>query len=236
MTFAVGWLASMTMGSVVYLLVTSALRQPGSASGVAAAEALLGEAVSLAPGASLVGLALSQSPVWAIQLAAVATAVWGRGRSWRWDLGLRIRWSDLPRGALLGVGAQFGIGLLYQLAKPWFDLNVERPAEQLIAKGQGPGAVVAMVLLWAVAAPLVEELLFRGLLQGGLARWVPAPAALIITAAVFALVHFQPVQFPGLFLAGLLFGALAWHTGRLGPAIVAHAAFNATTVVILAIA
>ncbi len=232
--FVGGWVLSMVVGTVAYVLVTGALRRPGAASGVAAAEALLGEGVALAPGATLAALALAQSPVWATQLATVATAVWARGRSWRQDLGLRIRLMDLPVGLLCGVGAQFAIGVLYRLLEPWIDLNVERPAEQLIAKGQGPLAVVAMMALWAFAAPLVEELLFRGLLQGGLSSLLPGPAAVVVSAAVFAGLHFQLVQLPGLFLAGLVFGGLAHRYGRLGPAIVAHTCFNATTVAVLA--
>ncbi|MFN0029854.1 MAG: lysostaphin resistance A-like protein [Acidimicrobiales bacterium] len=233
--FVAGWSISMVVvGGVAFLAVTGTLRQPGAASGVAAAEAVLGDSVALAPGAGLAALALAQSPVWALQLATVATAVWARGRSWRWDLGLRFRLIDLPVGLVAGVGAQFGIGLLYRLLEPWLDVNVEKAAEQLIARGQGAAALVIMLLLWAVAAPVVEELLFRGLLQGGLARLLPGPAAVALTALIFAAGHFQLVQLPGLLVAGLVFGGLAHFHGRLGPAIVAHAFFNATTVVALA--
>ena len=43
----------------------------------------------------------------------------------------------------------------------------------------------------------------------------------------------QPLQFPGLFVAGLLFGALAWRAGRLGPAIFAHVGFNTVAAIVL---
>ena len=92
-----------------------------------------------------------------------------------------------------------------------------------------------MLLLLAVVAPIVEELLFRGLLQGGLAARMDARLALALTSVAFAAVHFQPVQFPGLVIAGLVFGGLALRAGRLGPAIVAHMAFNAFTVTLLAL-
>jgi hypothetical protein len=49
----------------------------------------------------------------------------------------------------------------------------------------------------------------------------------------FALVHFQVLQIPGLFLFGLIAGTCAQRTGRLGMSILAHAAFNATAVVML---
>ena len=50
---------------------------------------------------------------------------------------------------------------------------------------------------------------------------------------MFGATHFQLLQLPGLVLAGALFGVLAYRSGRLGPAIVAHVAFNMVTVVSL---
>ncbi len=48
-----------------------------------------------------------------------------------------------------------------------------------------------------------------------------------------ALSHLQLLQLPGLVLAGAVFGVLAHRSGRLGPAIAAHVAFNMVTVVAL---
>jgi uncharacterized protein len=58
-------------------------------------------------------------------------------------------------------------------------------------------------------------------------------AAVIASSAFFAATHGQPLQFPALFVAGILFAVLVLMTGRLGPAIIAHMAFNVTTVVLL---
>jgi len=63
-----------------------------------------------------------------------------------------------------------------------------------------------------------------------LERLMPAAAALVVTAVVFAAMHFQPLQFLGLAAFGLVAGLLAQRTGRLGPAILAHIAFNAVAV------
>jgi membrane protease YdiL (CAAX protease family) len=48
----------------------------------------------------------------------------------------------------------------------------------------------------------------------------------------FALVHPSPVEYPGLLLAGLTFGACLLVTGRLGASIVTHFAFNVTGLVL----
>ena len=77
-------------------------------------------------------------------------------------------------------------------------------------------------------APLVEELVYRGLLQGAVTRRLGNPLGLVLVAALFAGVHFQPVSLPGLFVVGLVLGVCAVRTGRLGLGVITHLAFNAT--------
>ena len=88
--------------------------------------------------------------------------------------------------------------------------------------------MVVLVFVVVIGAPLVEELLYRGLLQGAFVARISELPALLAGASWFALIHFRPVEYPGLFVVGLVFGMCALATGRLGMAIVAHAAFNAT--------
>ena len=83
-----------------------------------------------------------------------------------------------------------------------------------------------LVIIVVIGAPLVEEFLYRGLLQRSVSVLVGVGFGLVSTSAWFALIHFSPVEYPGLFLAGLVFGACVAVTGRIGPAIVTHAAFN----------
>ena len=60
------------------------------------------------------------------------------------------------------------------------------------------------------------------------------PAVAVATSSVaFGLAHFEALQLPALILFGLVLGVLAQRTGRLGPGIVAHATFNAVTVLSL---
>jgi membrane protease YdiL (CAAX protease family) len=79
---------------------------------------------------------------------------------------------------------------------------------------------------------LAEEALFRGLVQPALMSRFGAPAAIMITAAVFAALHLMAAGAGGLallnlFLGGLLFGALAWRGQGIAAASAAHAAWNA---------
>jgi len=105
---------------------------------------------------------------------------------------------------------------------------------------------ISLELLFSVivAAPFVEEVLFRAVIQqvlrsGGFTR-VPA---VVITAALFAVMHLGEnavdgasawSALPALFVLGLLFGVLYERTGRLAAPIVAHALFNLINVLAIA--
>ena len=76
-----------------------------------------------------------------------------------------------------------------------------------------------------VLAPLVEELLFRVVLQGWLETVLPAGLAIGLTAAVFALIH-PFTDSPALLPLALILGCL-YASRRSYPAVVVlHATFN----------
>lgn len=90
-----------------------------------------------------------------------------------------------------------------------------------------------VVLGIAVLAPLAEEIVFRGYLQGALANVLPRWAAITITAVLFGLVHTLPYALP-ISLLGGLFGWLALRHGSLLPAVIAHGLHN-TLIVLLTV-
>ncbi|MDQ1356149.1 MAG: protease family protein [Acidimicrobiaceae bacterium] len=156
----------------------------------------------------------------------------------RADLGLYFRWPfDAVVGIVVGVGTQLAlIPLLYwpfEQADPTLRHRLEAPAKTDTAAIHGALQISLLVLFLAVGAPIVEELFFRGLLLRSLARWLGPIPGVIGSALVFGLAHFEPLQLAALVLFGLILGVLAHKTGRLGPGIVAHAAFNAVTVLTL---
>lgn len=97
----------------------------------------------------------------------------------------------------------------------------------------GDQSLLLLALLVVVGAPVVEELVYRGLLQRSFAARISEPLALVAASLWFAVIHFRVLELPGLFVAGLVFGACLLVTGRLGTAIVAHAAFNATALLVV---
>ncbi len=169
--------------------------------------------------------------------AAVLTSRFKGIGTLREDFGLRFEPGDLLLGLAAGVVSQLAlVPLVYlplKLSNP--DLDLSEEARTIVGVARGPGLAV-LALFLVVGAPIVEELFFRGLLQRALARRFGPRWAVAVSAVVFALIHFQPLLFPGLAAFGVVLGLLAHRSGRLGPGIVAHAAFNAVTVVLLVLA
>lgn len=150
------------------------------------------------------------------------------------DLGFRVERADVVRGLVVGVASQLVLIPLLYLPFTFFDVDVDVSQEAREVTGLADGSGIALLgLAIVVGAPLAEELFFRGLLQRAVTgrhgpRW-----GIAVSSVVFGLTHFQPVQLLGLVAFGVVLGVLAERAGRLGPAIVAHMAFNATTVVLL---
>ncbi|WP_408890142.1 CPBP family intramembrane glutamic endopeptidase [Myxococcus faecalis] len=133
-------------------------------------------------------------------------------------------------GFLLGIANFFALVVPIQftaqkLAPEWMKemFDGSRLFEQ-----QTPVELAIILAGVTVAAPICEELFFRGVFQRGLTP--PSPrsptTALVISAVVFSAFHLDPVGFVARVELGLLFGWLYLRTGSLWPGIAAHAANN----------
>jgi membrane protease YdiL (CAAX protease family) len=191
-----------------------------------------------APGVPLTVVAVAQLGL-ALGFFAVPYAVTRlKGNGIVVDLGFRARWSDTWYGGIPGLLTQLVVipllywPLLRMLDKTAGDL--EGPARSLSDKADGLGGVVLLVLIVGVLAPVFEELFYRGLVQRAFLKHGFSPVVSVgATALVFGASHLQLLQLPGLVLAGVVFGVLAYRADRLGPSIAAHVAFNMVTVVAL---
>ena len=168
-----------------------------------------------------------------IATALVASHRFGSG-GLRADFGFTITAADIAKSAIIGVAVQILVvpAIYLPLLAAGVDLDVAGPAEELF-RDLGGVEKVAVAVGVVAAAPVAEELLFRGVLLRGLAHSIGARGAVWASALVFAASHFQAVQFPGLLAIGLTLAWLAQRTGGVAAPIVAHAAFNATTVAFL---
>lgn len=166
-----------------------------------------------------------------LTLGAAAFAIAAPGHDALRALRLRgSRLGDLGGGFVVGVLTQLALVPLYVPILWFVDGDVGEEADELTSQF-GDGELWLLVVLVAVLAPVAEELFFRGLVQGSLERSLPAPYAVGIAAVIFALIHFQWLQLPGLLLFGAVSGVLLVRTGRLAPSIGAHVGFNSAGVV-----
>jgi len=88
---------------------------------------------------------------------------------------------------------------------------------------QGP--FIVSILFFCVMAPFTEEILFRGMVQNAYERRF-GMAAVVISAAIFGLMHADLLLSINAFLMGLVAGYLFLQTRSLWTAIVFHAVFN----------
>ncbi len=169
---------------------------------------------------------------------SAAVIAWRRGRRL-----LRFR----PVDVLLGVG----VGLLARALATGVEFAVygtSSPAvfPRMLPTGFADAAlqVFALIIAPLVLAPVIEELFFRGVVidavRGRTALPGSTAVAVVSSAAIFALLHLLGVSTAQGALAGGLSafglglgtGILAVTTGRLGGAVIAHAVFNATIVLL----
>ena len=221
----------------------------GQAAAVWLIAALVGNIIGSAVLAGAGYESAAEAPVWVAMVSAAAlwapmlVGLWvlssrlGRGRFGD-DFGLRFRVVDLV-GIPIGLLSQLVVVRLiyWPLERGWPQTfsrsRVERNARDLYDQAHG-GWLLGLVAIVVIGAPLVEELVYRGLLQGAVVRRINDAVAVVAVAAFFALIHLRWVELPGLFVFGLILGTCALRTGRLGMGIMAHMAFNATGLMLVA--
>lgn len=94
------------------------------------------------------------------------------------------------------------------------------------------GSTIGLELLGsAFITPLLEELLHRGVVYGRLRRMMKVWPAIIVSALVFAALHFNIVQFTYAFLLGIVFAWFVEKTGHIYPAVLGHVLANSIAVI-----
>ncbi|WP_133273268.1 CPBP family intramembrane glutamic endopeptidase [Hymenobacter radiodurans] len=78
-----------------------------------------------------------------------------------------------------------------------------------------------------ISAPILEELLFRGLLLPGLLKNYSPRKAIVQSSLLFGIIHLNPAQVVSAFLLGLFLGWLYYRTHSLAACIVVHFLNNA---------
>jgi membrane protease YdiL (CAAX protease family) len=228
-----GWLAGQLLSAVVLFVVAAANGHSHDLS------ELLHRAV---PPAWVVVCGLVGLWVGFLGAITLASKLRGTGRVLR-----DMRWGFRRWDPLIGVGAgvvgQFVVlPLIYlplQVFIPHLSERLSQPAKHLTGGFHGADVAVIAVLT-VVVVPVVEELMFRGLILRGFLRAFGragrslGPAlAVVATGAIFGLAHGEALEFLGLMVFGIILSVLAYKFDRLGPSIFAHASFNLVAILVV---
>jgi len=150
-----------------------------------------------------------------------------RGNGPRIDLRLEWSWRDV------GVGLAFGIGglVLTIPASVVFVSIVGQDASSAVGDAlggfrAGPVLAVLVLLIVVLVAPMCEEILYRGLLWGGVERIAGRWVAFVVSTLLFALAHFELTRAPLLLVVAIPIAVARLYTGRLLPSIIAHQVNN----------
>jgi hypothetical protein len=227
-------------------------RRPSTLPATAAVGAIVVLTVSL-----LVSKAVLDALVdfeWPVAVYVVVLAVIGYGPSiwWcrlasrRWgeghlgpDIGLTPRWSDLAWGPVVWLGA-IGAQIAAAAVVVGLGVPISSNTEAINEVSADRTYVVAIVITAVLAAPVVEEMVFRGVVMRGLDGVMPMWLVVPVQGILFGAAHVDPVRGSGnlglvivLSGVGIAFGVATALFGRLGPAIVAHALFNGVVLLVV---
>lgn len=142
---------------------------------------------------------------------------------------LRLKdWWGVPAGMVL----QLAIALVTAPLVFWLfgDDAPEQGVAEIADATQTLPEQLAIVISVAVLAPIIEEIIFRGMLLNVLARSMSRWPAILVSAAVFAGVHLVDPNaiavVPGLFVLGVVLGWVALRRGDISMAIALHSGIN----------
>jgi len=151
-------------------------------------------------------------------------------------LGLRApRPSDLVWGIAGAAVMVLAGSLAAALQEAVFHLKADEVQVQMLRSTRG-SAIAGFVFLACVAAPFFEEVTFRGFVFNAFLRYMPAWAAVILSAVAFGLVHWLPGNAGAivpLVAGGVVLAVVYYRSGSLVASMITHSLFNLFTVFVV---
>lgn len=196
----------------------------------------LPEALSKSGGAAPTASAAAGSGVFLLMLASVVPLV----LFWRSNLVefFGLRWKGWPRlfwVVPVFVVAFFSLAVvLDQLGwMHWVAANFNAQKQESVKALAGTrdvGLIIALTFSAVIAAPIAEEVIFRGYLYPVVKRFSDRWFAALFTGMFFGVAHFNLLSLPVLFAMGVALVLLYEWTGSIWVTIACHAAFNGATI------
>lgn len=138
-------------------------------------------------------------------------------------------------GMMLAIGCSFlffllldrGLDPIFEGMFPQSEQDYQEMLESLIKS-----PLTSMIQV-CVLAPIIEEILMRGVVLGGLKSSYGTVTALLISATLFALLHFNMVQTLSAFVCGIVLGLLYIKTNSVFCCMIAHSGYNLISYVVM---
>ena len=190
---------------------------------------VVGDAV---PTASGLALALSVPTVLAAATALLITRVRGNGP--RIDLGLEWTRRDVGLGLAFGFG---GLALTIPASIVYIAIVGEDATsavgEVFAGIRAGPALAALVLVIVVLVVPFCEEILYRGLLWGGIEKLAGRWVAFVASTLLFAVAHFELTRTPLLLVVAIPIAIARLYTGRLPASIIAHQINNLAPGIVL---
>ncbi len=139
--------------------------------------------------------------------------------------GAALKWTLVSIPALLLLGWSLGDVYVRFVPVPPESLDPFAPLMRT------PAGRLTIAVFAIAVAPVVEEFVFRGIIQRPLEHRLGASAGIMCAAALFALVHFLPWVFPLHLLLGAAFGFVVYATRSIWAGVLLHAANNTVALI-----
>ena len=153
-------------------------------------------------------------------MPTIAFVVWRRHRAGL-DVGIHLGIGRIHFPMMLcGVVVLLASGVVIEPLLELFPSAPYEAVQQTI--GMGGWAIMSTV----VAAPILEEVLFRGVIFESCRERLGKGGAVLLSALLFGLIHGIPVQIVNAFVVGLILGYIYLRTRSLMSVIVLHAINN----------
>ena len=131
-------------------------------------------------------------------------------------------------GMMLAIGCSFlffllldrGLDPIFEGIFPQSEQDYQEMIQSLIK------SPITSLIQVCVFAPIIEEILMRGAVLGGLKNSYGCVTALLISAMLFACLHFNMVQTLSAFVCGIVLGLLYIKTSSVFCCMIAHSGYN----------
>ena len=138
-------------------------------------------------------------------------------------------------GMMLAIGCSFlffllldkGLDPIFECIFPQSEQDYQEMIQSLT---KSPMTSLIQV---CVLTPVMEEILMRGVVLGGLKNSYGTVAALLISAVLFACLHFNMVQTLSAFVCGIVLGLLYIRTNSVFCCMIAHSGYNLISYVVM---